>query len=78
MVKLGSYLHLVQRFRMHGATPPLHPYDFMVCAGRTSVLGNTMVHIVSCWFLTTEAWVDFRPVDVGFVADRVAMGQGFL
>jgi hypothetical protein len=78
VVKLGSYLHLVQRFRMHGATPPLHPHDFMVCAGRTSLLGHTMVHVVSCWLLTTEAWVGFRPIDVGFMVGRVAVGQDFL
>jgi hypothetical protein len=37
-----------------------------------------MVHIVSCWLLTIEAWVGFRPVDVRFMVDRVAVGQDFL
>jgi len=63
---------------MHGATPPLHPYDFMACAGGTSLLGHTIVHVVSCWLLTTGASVVFRPVSVGFMVDRVAMGQDFL
>ena len=63
---------------MHGATPPPHPYDCMLCAGRASLLGHTMVHVVNCWLLNMEAWVGFRPVDVGFMVDRVAMRQDFL
>jgi len=33
-----------------------------------------MAEAFSCWYLTAEAWV-CRLVDVGFVVDRVALGQ---
>ena len=36
-----------------------------------------MAEAFSCWYLTAEAWV-FRLVDVGFVVDRVALGQANL
>jgi hypothetical protein len=31
-----------------------------------------MSQVVSHWLLHTEAWVQFWPVDVGFVVDEVA------
>jgi hypothetical protein len=36
-----------------------------------------MAQVVSCWPVTTEAQVNPRSVHVGFVVDRVTLGQVF-
>jgi hypothetical protein len=40
--------------------------------------GHAMAQAVSCWPLTMEARVRARLIHVGFVVDKVALGQVFL
>jgi hypothetical protein len=42
------------------------------------LISCAMAEAVSQQRLTTEAWVHSRSVQVGFVMDKVALGQGFV
>jgi hypothetical protein len=39
--------------------------------------GRAITQAVSCWFPTAAAWVRARVSQVGFVMDKVALGQVF-
>jgi hypothetical protein len=42
-----------------------------------SVIGHTIAQAVSRWLSTVAAWVRARVWQVGFVVDKVALGQVF-
>jgi hypothetical protein len=62
---------------MHGAIPPLHPYAFMVCTGRTSLLGHAMVWVVSRWPLTAETCVWSQASQCRIYGGQIGNGTGF-
>jgi hypothetical protein len=45
---------------------------------RKDLISYAMAEVVSQQSLTTEAWVHFRSDHVGFVVDKVALGQVFV